>query len=120
MTTDFNKVLEIAVVLLREKDHPTPQDISEKLQEALRLFPGEANRKDELIRTLEARFNVRIGVGTQLFDNSNHRPWLPHRRSEINWRYWNRYADYLEGEKGWSPAVIESLEERVDTILGFL
>ncbi len=120
MGTVFDKVLEISVVLLREKNHPTPEDIRTTVDEALRLFPDQAEKKEELARALESRFNIRIGVGTQLYDNSNHRPWLLQRKSDLSWRYWSRYASYLEGEKAWAPAVIESLQDRVDTVLGLL
>ena len=120
MTTDFNTALSLASVLLRTKDRPTGDDIREKVREALRLAPEAAGQEDELVKTLEARFNVWVGVATQLFNNSDHQAWLPQRRLEIEWDYWNRYAAFLEEAKGWPPAVVESLEERVDTILGLL
>jgi len=120
MPTDFNAALEIASALLRTQEHPAGDDIREQVRKALRLLPAIADREDELVRTLETRFNVWVGTGTELFDNSDHQAWLPQRRSGIDWDYWNRYAAFLAGDKGWPTRVINSLQERVDTVLGFL
>jgi hypothetical protein len=47
-----------------------------------------------------------------------HRNWLPARRGEIAWGFWNRYREYLEDEKNWSSVVINKLDSVTDSILG--
>ena len=47
-----------------------------------------------------------------------HKNWLPDRRGEITWGFWNRYREYLEDEKNWPQLVIDKLDSITDGILG--
>jgi hypothetical protein len=58
-----------------------------------------------------------MAQGTILEDQQDHIPWLPDRKAEINWDFWDRYRRYLEEEKGWSPATVDRLEQLTDSIL---
>ena len=52
--------------------------------------------KDRLVAELEERFTVVTGQHQTLGNNDDHKAWLPLRRSDISWRYWDRYLLYLE------------------------
>lgn len=68
----------------------------------------------------KARENIVVkqDVGISLPDLSNgHKSWLPARRSEIDFFFWNRYRLYLETEKHWSKEVISTLGKVSDEIL---
>lgn len=61
---------------------------------------------------------VRQDVGTSLPDLSNgHKSWLPARRADVDFFFWNRYRRYLEVEKHWSKEVISTLGKVSDEIL---
>ncbi|WP_445359735.1 Z1 domain-containing protein [Microbulbifer sp. EKSA005] len=52
-------------------------------------------------------------------DDGNWEPWLEKKKPNIEWRYWNRYAQLLV-EEGWSPRVVDSLGETTDETLSWL
>jgi hypothetical protein len=117
----FDQALDVAALLLRAEAHPPSDLIRTKVRQALGMFASELNsREDELVRILESRLNVRIGAVNELFNNSNHLAWLPGKRSQIEWKYWDRYSTYLSRDKGWSPEVVDRLNECTDKALGFL
>ncbi|HKP90077.1 MAG TPA: Z1 domain-containing protein [Thermoleophilaceae bacterium] len=73
-----------------------------------------------LVREVESLVNVFVGRGTSLDDATDHVPWLPTRRGEIDWRFWDRYRRYLREIKGFPPSSINRLGEITDDVLGRL
>jgi len=72
---------------------------------------------ETLVRDIESRCNVWIGAGTVLEYHEDHKPWLPDRRSQIQWKFWKRYERYLEEEKGWGDKTVRKLGEFTDQII---
>lgn len=120
MSPSLQKVFSIAKTILSDKAHPTTEQIREAVTSALKIYPAEQEHADTLITELEVRLNVWIGKGNQLEDSTDHVVWLPAKRANLEWKYWNRYKDLLELEKGFDDTTLDRLEERVDAILGRL
>jgi hypothetical protein len=107
--------------LLKGEQNPTPELIREKVQSIVAVLPqlgfSEVIDAELLIRELETLYSIWMAQGTILEDKKDHVSWLPDRKAEINWDFWNRYRRYLEEEKGWSPATVDRLEQLTDSIL---
>lgn len=115
--SNYEQARQLVQVLLKGVDNVTPELIREKVAAVLKLVPPSGVDREELVRDLEARFNVWIGPATILDSFQDHIPWLPARRAEIKWRFWARYERYLEEEKGWAPVTIRRIGELTDRIL---
>jgi hypothetical protein len=73
---------------------------------------------ENLKKTARENIVVKQDVGISLPDLSNgHKSWLPARRAEIDFFFWNRYRKYLEVEKHWNKEVISTLGKVSDEIL---
>lgn len=72
---------------------------------------------DRLETELRHLFSVGVESATVLDDATEHQPWLPSRRAEIQWRFWNRYMIYLERDFGMPPAVVVNLDDLTNMIL---
>lgn len=88
----------------------------------LSQYPGEAFDTAQLIRDIEADYNVHVGSWNSLADNTDHVPWLESRMvdKEEDWRFWDRYARFLKNGQGLPAAAIRRLDEVTDDILGRL
>lgn len=103
-----------------EGGHLTRDTIADAVDQVLGLPNLKSISKDErnqLVRELEARYDVWIGAPAVLVDNDGHEAWLtPERRK--GWRLWARYRRYLE--RGWSTVAVDALDESTGRILSML
>lgn len=123
-TAEENKqkiVKFVQELLLDEEDRSaiTPALISQKIDLIISMKPrwgDELNREaviDELIR----RFSLWIGQDVTLKSDNGHQPWLNSTRKH-NWRYWQRYREWLERTLSWKA--VEALDRSTDAILELL
>ena len=67
--------------------------------------------KDILVR-------LRQSLVIQMDDRNNgHQSWLPSKRADFDFFFWNRYKRYLEEVKHWNPRVTSNLGKISDEIL---
>ncbi len=120
---DYDMARQLAQVILKVERTPIPIEIiQEKVRAVLNMLASQRTcsievDEEKLVRELHTLFNTWIGIGTVLDNQEDHIPWLPDRNSEINWDFWDRYRRYLEEEKGWAPATVDSVERLTDSIL---
>lgn len=81
-------------------------------------LPVSDKEFEQILRNLKSKMLVAMDVGVLIADrDSEHQSWLPARRAEIDWFYWNRYKRYLESVKGWNPRVTAIMDTITDEIL---
>ena len=72
----------------------------------------------DILARLRSHIVIQMDVGTYISDCSNgHQSWLPARRAETDFFFWERYKKYLEEEKKWNPRVTANLGKISDEIL---
>lgn len=102
-------------------DTPTPGQISLVAEAALvgwkALHPDDRTSSAELVHELEALCLVWVPSGQILEDLRGHKEWLPGRKSQIEWNFWERYEAYLERRMNWPRQVIRRLDEVTDEVL---
>jgi hypothetical protein len=76
---------------------------------------------DQLVRDLEADYNVHVGAWNSLADDGDHVKWLEERKNGgASWPFWERYERYLRDHQGLPPASVRSIDAITDDILGRL
>ncbi|MFE5430605.1 Z1 domain-containing protein [Peribacillus simplex] len=112
------------MMLLRQESIITSDIIKSKIQPVIamlsNLYPSEIIDEEKLFRHILNINNVFVANETQLRDDQDHFVWLPDKKSEIKWDFWNRYNHYLEDVKSFSTPVISKLNAITDNILGSL
>ncbi len=73
---------------------------------------------DEVVRQLQAEFDVWVPQAVVVSDPGDHEPWLERRKPEITFSYWNRYRTYLH--RSMKPGAVEALDETTDQIVGLM
>lgn len=108
-----------ALLMANQGQAVSPALINQNINLVLRMNPAwevgldRQRVTDELIR----RFSSWAGVDVMMKDDVGHKAWLVQGRKS-DWRYWQRYSEYLEGKL--SPSAIEALDKSTDMILGGL
>lgn len=64
---------------------------------------------------LESTIGIRMAVG-EVIRESTHAPWVSDAKGTIEWHYWDSYKRLLASQ-GWSPNVVQVLDEDTDNIL---
>src|SRR5262245_10933244 len=98
----------LAIDLLRDSSDRTTNLVRERAAKAVAFVRDlHADSKvdvDVLSAELLHLFSIRAGEVSILEDHdpTSHVTWLPARRSQIQWRFWTRYATYLDRDFGMS------------------
>lgn len=114
--------IETQLNTLYFKEPPTEQEMLETAEFVRRVmaerFPVSDEDFQRILRELRESREVKLDVGTYIVDEENqHQSWLPARRADIDFFFWERYRKYLEGEKHWNPDVTRTLGAVSDEIL---
>ena len=118
--------LILAVLNTKYKDVPPTEYEFIKEADTMRTmtyatFPVSDEEYNMILRKVQASTIVIMDDGIYISDlNSKHQSWLPARRSDIDFFYWERYKKYLEDEKGWNTRVTATLDKVSDEIVDLL
>jgi hypothetical protein len=111
----------LAVDVLKGKKGRTEGDIRAAVENVIKavalLNPSGNVDAEQLASELMHLFSVSAEKGTALDDLRGHEEWLTNKRATIPWRFWNRYATYLERDFGMAPDVVRNLDEITDMVL---
>ena len=118
----LEKMIFVSINTQYPEERPSEEDFlkeAETLRAVLSTrFPVDDQEFQEILTRLRSQIEVKMDVGEFINDRSNgHQSWLPARRAEIEFFFWERYKEYLEEEKQWNPRVTANLGKISDEIL---
>jgi hypothetical protein len=120
--TDLALTLARKMVLDLERQERTNQKLQELAAQAADIVSSAGPvGVDELVRLLQADFDVWVPRPIVVSRPDEHEEWLEDRRASITFSYWNRYRTLLDqNSRVWKPSAVESLDDVTDQILGLL
>ncbi|MEO6547713.1 MAG: Z1 domain-containing protein [Ferruginibacter sp.] len=95
----------------------TSIEIDTAVTMALSLPMYSSLDKDSIIREIESIYNVRIEDYRIIEDTERRQPWINEKKAGIDFKFWNRYRDYLQYEKNFSDTVLNQLNRLTDRTL---
>lgn len=99
----------------------TPEDIRAVVLRTVVFLEADDVDVEAIVGHLETVFQTIIGQPRILQDGDTaYEPWLPKRKTEIDWRFWDRYHQYLLTEKAWPPSTLDRLDFTTDQVLNLL
>ena len=123
MDTGIRNQARKLVLDLLSSNTPTDEELREAVSDVLYLLSkryGNVIDAEELVRTMQAEFNVFQADPVSLDDSTGHVEWLSERRASIRWRFWERYLRYLQEEVRFPPLVLQRMDSTTQRILGKL
>ena len=103
--------------LLPSTTSVTQEQIDEAINTVLSIPQYSGIDRVLLTREVQSLYNIRIDDFRIIEARERRLPWLSERKSSINWRFWNRYRDYLQIEKNFAPDVLNKLDRLTDRIM---
>ena len=101
---------------------PTETEFNEKTAELRTvlsaMYPVSDEEFEGIKRRLREHIAVQMDIGVYIQDRNNgHQSWLPAKKSQFDFFFWERYKRYLEEAKHWNPRVTASLSQVAEEIL---
>ena len=82
------------------------------------LMPVSDDEFKDILARLRQILVIQMDIGVYINDRNNgHQSWLPAKRADFDFFFWDRYKKYLEEVKHWNPRVTSSLGKVSDEIL---
>ena len=126
MNSSLLETLISVTVNSQFKDNPPTEEQFKLIATEIRksnvnICPVTDEEFMNILQRLMETLVVQMDVGVYINDrNTPHKSWLPGRRANIDFFYWNRYKRYLEQEKHWNPRVTASLDRVSDEIMDLM
>ncbi len=121
MDTEIRNRARKLVLGLLESNTPTEEELREAVDDILPLISKRhevAIDAEELVRIMQAEFNVFQADPVSLDDSTGHVEWLSERRASIRWYFWERYLRYLQEEVRFPPLVLQRMDSTTQRLLG--
>lgn len=126
--SNIEMIENIISVAVNTKYREVPPNEAEFLAEAnairtsmASILPVTDSEFEEILIRLKTNLVIQMDIGVYINDrNRGHKSWLPARRAELDFFFWNRYKKYLEETKHWNPRVTASLDKVSDEIVDLL
>lgn len=123
--TDYEKALCQAQLMLEHGGLHVREKITEiarmAIQNVKRLALADQPvtiNEERLIRDLEGRVAWTIGREFSMENDQDHIQWLPGKRGSIQWKFWDRYRQYLLTKTDpLPPKIVDSVDGLTDRIL---
>jgi len=114
----------VGSVLQMLDDTPTREQIESYAGAALeswkKFHPDDETKLEELVLEIENLCMVWVPNGQILDDPRGHKEWLGAKKTDLDWKFWERYEAFLEGRLNWPRSVVRRLDDVTDEILGRL
>lgn len=123
---DSNKVSHLESLVTTQVYHlmkgKVPTEI--EIMNIASMVRGLVNANDEeytqALKNIHSKMAITIDEGILIKDDQEFVEWYPERRAEIEFKFWNRYKEYLLIEKGWSTKVVNNIDKVSNDIVGLL
>ena len=121
LTSDEQKIRTVVLLYFSSNLAVTQEEIEASILRMKDVFGVDDIDVKKLARNIEVSLNVRVGgVSGALGDDVDHMEWLKAKKSEIDWKYWERYKHWLLYSKNMPLQVVDDLENTTDSVLGRL
>lgn len=107
----LERFISIAINTKFQIDPPSEEQFMDEAKALRANMPVSDDEFDKIVRNLKATLPITMDVGIYITEQSgDHQSWLPARRADLDFFYWNRYRRYLEDNKGWNVRVTANLD----------
>lgn len=122
MTECQKQLHDMVVMFIANEPDLTEQMIDMKTDEVCGLptFSVLTDQEIEEVKSaIKSEFSIKLDTGF-LIEEKGHEKWFLSRKAELDMKYWDRYRKYLLSDKGFSPLVVNTMDDVLDTLTDLL
>ena len=111
----------VAVFIVND-ENLTEQTIDSKIDEirGLPTFSALTDTEiDDVRAEIKSEFSIKLDKGV-LIEEKGHEKWFLAKKASLDMKYWERYRKYLITDKGFSPKVVNVMDDVLDTLTDLL
>ncbi|PKD17658.1 hypothetical protein APR41_05470 [Salegentibacter salinarum] len=109
---------EFVITLLKGKKIPiNEEDLDGVFKQALLAFSKSEINESHIRQYIEQQYTIESDPYTILDDGYS--PWID-KSIKQNWKYWNRYKQFLQKEEQYAPDTIDKIDDITDDVLDHL
>ncbi len=113
----IEQAIRTARTLMPQTSSVTLKQIEEIANMILLLPTYDSVNKEELIRQLKTLYNIRVDNFRIIEASERRRKWINDAKGGIEWKFWNRYREFLQFEKNYPDNVLAQLDKLTDRVL---
>jgi len=118
------KLVEMLVNMLIDsmEDGIDEETLDEQINDFRNLAKFK-NQDENFFARVKAEFSSRIAIRLDhgvLLEEKNHKKWFKNRKTTLDMKYWLRYENYLMKTKGFSPNVVNTMDDILDELTDLL
>ena len=86
------------------------------------IFNGEIREEHikQIKNEITSKMSIKLDLGTLLNGDYKYEKWFLSKKSELDMKYWERYKKYLLNDKKFSPVVVNTMDDMLDTLTDLL
>lgn len=110
------------IVFLANKNEIEEKEIDEAIGQVRSMPLFSTISKDELEKIkaeIKSEFSIKLDKGV-LIEEEHHERWFLAKKALLEMKYWERYRTYLLNDKGFSPKVVNTMDDVLDTLTDLL
>ena len=112
------KFIEFIITLLKGKKVPIDQtDIDNAFNRAMLAFAKKDINETSVLKFIEHQFTIDSDPYSIL--DEGYSPWID-KSDKQNWKFWNRYKQFLQKEEQYAPDTIDKIDDITDDVLDHL
>lgn len=100
------------------------RDIDDAINQfkSMPMFNGEITEEHikQVKNEITSKMSIRLDLGTLLKVDYKYEKWFLSKKSELDMKYWERYKKYLLKDKKFSPVVVNTMDDMLDTLTDLL
>jgi len=103
--------------LLPQSGSVTKAEIIEQIDGIMNILKYKDIDRVLLLKELELLYRIRVDDFKIIENNERKKPWIKTKQNTIDWKFWNRYKNYLQFQKNFPPDVVDQTDRLTSRIL---
>lgn len=116
----FESIIKGQILHLYKENSITEAQVLELANRSRILVQVSDEEFEQAIKNIHSNMSITMDEGVLIKGDEEYVEWYDSRRAEIELKFWNRYKEYLTLKKGWSEAVVNTIDKVSNDIVALL